>query len=122
MTASLHSDRDTTPRGWLLRLCAGLLLWASCFVALYAGLSLGCEARWHESALAGISALTAALAVVWAVHLGLIAELLRRQWRWRREPGLLARVVPVLLVVAFIGTLWIGWPVFLLPPCVGPGA
>lgn len=111
-----------TPRTWLLRLSAGFLLWSSCFVTLYAGLSLGCEAGWQQRSFAGINVLTAALAIAWAVHLGFIAELLRRQWHWRLDTALLARVVPVLLLVAFVATVWIGWPVFVLPPCAGPAA
>lgn len=75
----------------LWTLFAGLILWCSCFLALYGGLSLGCEAGWDRRPLAGTNRLTAALAAAWLLHLAAIVgiglELLRRHRRFLRERG-----------------------------------
>ncbi|RCW76081.1 hypothetical protein [Pseudorhodoferax soli] len=104
------------PIHWLLGCTAGLLLWASSFVVLYAGLTLGCEAGWHAGRLAGFNLLTAALALAWLVHLLALAAL----WRWFggwAEP--LRRLARVLTAVAVAATVWTGWPLLALPPCAG---
>lgn len=104
------------PIHWLLGCTAGLLLWASSFVVLYAGLTLGCEAGWHAGRLAGLNLLTGALALAWLVHLLALAAL----WRWFggwAEP--LRRLARVLTAVAVAATVWTGWPLLALPPCAG---
>lgn len=103
-----------TPRQWLFACTAGLLLWASSFVVLYAGLALGCEASWHTRRLAGANLLTLALALAWLAHLLALAVL----WWWlrRRTPH---RLGQALTLVAVAATLWTGWPALALPPCAG---
>lgn len=109
-----------TPRRWLAYLTAGLWLWCSCFVVLYGGLSLGCEARWHQQSLFGASRLGVALALAWALHLVLLAALLVHVLRWRGRPAWLRGLGSTLTGIAVVATLWTGWPVLALPPCDGP--
>ncbi|KQP43167.1 hypothetical protein [Pseudorhodoferax sp. Leaf274] len=105
-----------SPVRWLLGTTAGLLVWASSFVVLYAGLTLGCEAGWHARRLAGANLLTVALAMAWLAHLVALAAL----WRWFggwTEP--LRRLARVLTAVALAATVFTGWPLLALPPCAG---
>lgn len=106
----------------LAHLGGGLLLWSSCFVALYALLSLGCEAGWGDL-------LRPALLATWALHLVVLAALLAWQWRGRpahaagegspRVPSALRGVGLAVTAAALLATVWIGWPVLALPPCAG---
>nr|WP_145546157.1 hypothetical protein [Variovorax boronicumulans] len=108
--------RAATPHRWLWGSTAALLVWASCFVVLYAGLTLGCEAGWHARRLGGVNLLTGALAMAWSAHLLALAAL----WWWFghwAEP--LRRLARVLTVVAATATVWTGWPLLALPPCAG---
>jgi hypothetical protein len=106
----------TTPTRWLLGSTAALLVWASSFVVLYAGLTLGCEAGWHARHLAGFNLLTGALALAWLAHLLALAALWWWFGRWA-EP--LRRLARVLTAVAAAATVWTGWPLLALPPCAG---
>ncbi|KQP21223.1 hypothetical protein [Pseudorhodoferax sp. Leaf265] len=106
----------SSPARWLLGTTAGLLVWASSFVVLYAGLTLGCEAGWHARRLYGINLLTGALALAWLLHLLALAAL----WRWFGPwTGALRHMARVLTAVAAAATLWTGWPLLALPPCAG---
>ena len=67
----------------LLLLMAGMVIWSSAFIMLYAGLSIGCVFGWHMMALGPISLLRAILIGLWLVHIGLIAGLLC--WTYRRK-------------------------------------
>ena len=67
----------------LLLLIAGMMIWSSAFVMLYAGLSIGCVFGWHVMALGPISLLRVVLIGVWLLHLALIAGLLF--WTHRRK-------------------------------------
>ncbi len=112
----------------------GLVLWCSCFAVLYGGLSLGCEAGWHQRPLAGTNRLTAALGAAWLLHLAAIVgiglELLRRHRRFLREGhgpggdsglrrGFMTRLALVLTAASALATFWIGWPIAAMPlPCV----
>ncbi|KQP17880.1 hypothetical protein [Pseudorhodoferax sp. Leaf267] len=106
-------------RHWLLGSCGGLLLWASSFVALYALLSLGCQAGWQARPMPLGNGLSVAMATAWLVHLLALAAL----WTWfaRRWPphGLLPRLARTLTAIALVATVWTGWPVLALPPCAG---
>ncbi len=106
----------------LVQLCGGFVLWSSCFVVLYALLSLGCEAG-------GGAWLRVVLGVAWLLHLAALGALLA--WQWARRPGAgrpplpglppsLHRVALAASAAALLGTVWIGWPVLALPPCAGP--
>lgn len=105
-----------TPTRWLLGSTAALLVWASSFVVLYAGLTLGCEAGWHARRFGSINLLTGALAAAWIAHLLALAALWWCFGHWA-EP--LRRLARVLTVVAAAATVWTGWPLLALPPCAG---
>lgn len=106
----------SSPTRWLLGTTAGLWVWASSFVVLYAGLTLGCDAGWHARRLAGLNLLTGALAVAWLVHLLALAAL----WWWFGQwTGALRHLARVLTAVAAAATFWTGWPLLALPPCAG---
>lgn len=98
----------------LLQLGGGFLLWSSCFVALYALLSLGCAGDWGAGT-------RPVLLAAWAVHLAAIAALLAWQRGAARHalPPPLHAVAITASVVALLATVWIGWPVLALPPCAG---
>ena len=110
----------------LLLAIAGLVVWSSAFVALYAIVSLGCVYGWHRPELAGVRLLTALLALVWLAHL---ATLVWLQWyglsRWRllRRAGetgpalYLAALTGLIAAVSLVGTVYLGTPILLLPPC-----
>jgi hypothetical protein len=67
----------------LLLLIAGMMIWGSAFLMLYAFLSVGCELGWATAALGPISLLRVILIGVWLFHLALIAGLLL--WTYRRK-------------------------------------
>ena len=112
----------------LLRLCAGLIIWASAFVMLYAGFSLGCQnfAVPVEDGL--INPVTGLLAGVAMAHGLALAVFL---WRWHRHPVKAAgdeteksrlfrhRVEGLVLWISLAALVWIAFPVFMLPPCAG---
>lgn len=109
----------------LLRMVAGLLVWSSGFVALYAVLSLGCT-QWPEQ-LGGnrLGALNGVLALLLALHLAVAAILLqnacRRVRRARADNGnrlFIGAVTALLDATAVVALVWTGLPVVLLPPCL----
>lgn len=110
-----HAD---TPGRWLLGTTGSLLVWASSFVVLYAGLALGCEAGWQARTVAGASLLTLALALAWLAHLLALGALWWWFGRWPRA-GRLRGLARVLTAIALAATVWTGWPVLALPPCAG---
>ncbi len=121
-----------TPAGWtiraLLRLSAGLVVWASAFVFLYAGFSLGCQA-WAPSPDEGLNnPVTFMLAGFAVVHLSVLALL---GWLWWRRPvaadrgesetsrRVRHRVEGLVLVCSILALVWIAFPVFMVAPCAG---
>ncbi len=66
----------------LLMLVAGLVIWSSAFVSLYALLSIGCAFGWEAQAFGPMSALRAALLALWLAHLAALALLVG--WTRRR--------------------------------------
>jgi membrane protein implicated in regulation of membrane protease activity len=111
----------------LLRLIAGLGVWASCFVLLYAGLSLGCSSSLAGRQFAGMSLLSLLLTLIWIAHLAVLAVMLWRAWRDRHAPSpdaqpastarFTGRLTWVLHGVALVATVVIGFPVLMLPAC-----
>jgi len=106
----------------MVGLIAGYLVWSLCFVVLYSLLSVGCELAWHHVQLLGINLLSWLLLLVWLLHVAAVGALV---WRVNRSdpaeldrPGRFMRHVTLLLhATAFVGTIWIGFPVLGLPPC-----
>jgi membrane protein implicated in regulation of membrane protease activity len=111
----------------LLRLIAGLGVWASCFVLLYAGLSLGCASALAGWRMAGMSVLSLLLTLIWIAHLAVLVVMLWRAWRDRHAPSpegqpastarFTGRLTWVLHGVALVATVVIGFPVLMLPAC-----
>ena len=111
----------------LLRLVAGLGVWASCFVLLYAGLSLGCASALAGKQVGGVSVLSALLTVIWVAHLAALAVMFWRAWSNRHvlptdvQPASTARFTGrltwVLHGVALVATVVIGLPILMLPAC-----
>jgi divalent metal cation (Fe/Co/Zn/Cd) transporter len=112
----------------LLRLCAGLIVWASAFVMLYAGFSLGCQQLDIPIEDGLLNPVTGLLAGVAIVHAVILVFLIRR---WHQHPvkasegesdrsrHFLHRVEGLVLWVSLFALVWIAFPVFMLPPCAG---
>ncbi len=71
----------------LLLLCAGLVVWSSAFVTLYAALSIGCAFGWEETRLGPVSLQRGVLIGLWLAHLAALALLLLWTWRRSRRAG-----------------------------------
>jgi len=89
-------------------------VWALCFTALYAVLSVGCAWNWQEVSLGGLSALRLALIVLWFTHLALLVGLFAAQWRQPAESAsapttiFLRRAGHATTAAAFCAILWLG--------------
>ncbi len=111
----------------LLRMGAGLLVWASAFVMLYAGHALACQ--WlgplpDVQLLNPVTGVLAALALLHMVALGALGVL------WWRYPARAAEDEPprthrfrqrtegLLLVVSVVSLIWLAIPLLVTPPCV----
>ncbi len=112
----------------LLRISAGLLIWSSGFVMLYAGYSLGCQ-QLEIAADAGLGNLvTLSLVGITALHLAALSALLV-QWRMRpikpmageseRSLGLNRWLEGFVLWISLAGLLFIALPILMVPPCAG---
>ena len=110
---------------WLAVASGGLILWASAFLFLYAGLGLGCALGWQQIGVAGTNLLSALLLLLWISHLaalGLFQWRAHRLWRRADDPGqasihFLATLTCLIGAVGIVSTLVTGVPVLLLPPC-----
>lgn len=115
----------TSDRRLLPITLGGLMLWAVCFVVLYAVLSLGCSADLDRNHLAGVNVLSALLLALWAAHLAPLAALvwlLRRRARQidvdRSAAGaFLLRTGGAIAASGFVAMLWLALPIAVLPPC-----
>lgn len=106
------------PSGALTKLVlvsGGLIVWSACFVVLYGMLSVGC--------MAGTDNLSIWLVVLWIVHVAVLAAallFLLRDRKTSRQSGVrpfLIRLGCQLTIVGGFATLWIGFPILMLPPC-----
>lgn len=95
----------------LLRACAGLIVWAVVFGALYAIEGIGCAGGWNPVTLRTL------LIAVWLVGLGGLAWL---SWRWwpRSGDALIDWIAGVVAIVGLVSTLWTGIPVATLSVCL----
>lgn len=115
----------TAPRAGLLPLFAGLVLWSSAFVLLYAALSIGCAFGWEQQAFGPLTLQRFVLLVLWLAHLAALLALLawtRRHAR-RVAPGdrtgaFLARCALHATVVALVATVVNYAPVLTLSACL----
>jgi hypothetical protein len=108
----------------LLLAVSGLIVWSSGLVALYGGMTLGCEAGLHRHPMLGTNLLTLLLAAVLLVHLGLLVALQWYAWvAWQRRRGtgdaaaFLASLTLLVTAVAVVGMVAVGLPVIMVPPC-----
>jgi hypothetical protein len=113
----------------LLVATSGLIVWSSAFVALYAGLSLGCEAGLQTRTLLGTNTLTVLLLAILALHLALLSGLqwysvvLMRRGFQRTPEGesdvaqFLAGLTYWVTIVALVSTVVVGAPIVALSPC-----
>lgn len=71
----------------LLLLVAGLVVWSSAFVSLYALLSIGCAFGWEDRSFGPVSVQRAVLLGVWFAHLAALGLLVTWVWRRKRRMG-----------------------------------
>jgi hypothetical protein len=112
--------------GALVRICAGVIVWASAFVALYAGYSLGCRAL-PVTADAGLAnPVTIMLSAIALGHGAVLLILLRRRFT---QPvtalpdesegtlGFRHKVEGVILWLSLTALAVIAFPILLVTPC-----
>lgn len=110
---------DETRPARLLWATAGFILWSLAFIALYAGVSLGCRSPLASAELFGLNALNLALAALLLITILPLAWLVAASSR--RAAGtnsFLVRLEFSLAVLGLLATLWIGLPVLFLEPCL----
>jgi len=120
MTTATTTRQGAPP---LLLLCAGLCVWGSAFLWLYAALSVGCAFGWDGMRLGPLSLQRGVLLGIWVLHvlalLGIIVWCRRHARRVGRRPdGLLARAALYASVVALVATLVNYAPVLALSTCL----
>ncbi len=109
----------------LLVMVSGFIVWTISFAALYAGLSLACSHRAVLPLVHSPMRISLLLGTLWAIHLAVLALMVYLSWR--RDPvsdtssgaGQFAvRTMRYLNVAAAFATLWVGFPLLFLPPCL----
>lgn len=119
-----------TPAGMpikrLLQISAGMIVWASALVWLYAGESLACQHIGASPSAGQARLVTALLLAVAVLHLLGLGALL---WRWFRRPrpqqsdadgndGLFPhRLEGLVLALSIPALLWLALPIVLVSPC-----
>lgn len=107
----------------LLQLALGLIIWSLYFVALYAGLSLGCLYGATASGIGWTNLLVLLFTLLVATALFGLAW---RNWRWLKRDALNARISQIFVArlgailhsVAAFATLSVGAPALVLIPCL----
>lgn len=101
----------------LLRMSAGLIVWAIAFCLLYALHGIGCAAGWSSAMLpGGISLHRGTLIAAWLVCIAAGVGIALSQ-RWPRTT-LIARTAWRLAWVGVIATVATGLPILILPACL----
>jgi len=112
----------------LLRLAAGLIVWSSAFVWLYAGFSLGCQRLEVPIEAGRVNPVTLGLVAIALVHAAALVFLLVR---YRRDPvqplpaeserscRLRHRVEGLVLWASLAGLVFVAFPILMVPPCAG---
>lgn len=112
----------------LLRLSAGLLVWTSAFVWLYAGFSLGCQTLDVPVEAGLMNPVTIGLVLVTLIHLAALVGLLLRHARSpvqamanesERSRTTRHRIEGLVLWVSLAGLVFVAFPILMLPPCAG---
>jgi hypothetical protein len=102
----------------LLRMTAGLTLWAIAFCLLYGLHGIGCARGWATIAVAGTSLHRAALAALWIACLAAGAALVARSRPHRHAQALVDRAAFPIALIGLVATLFTGLPILLLPACL----
>lgn len=114
--------------GPLLRMCAGVLVWTSAFVALYAGASLGCQNLDIAADAGWVNPVTLGLGAIALLHGTAMAWLLAR---WLRRPVTAQpgesgsscrfrhRVEGLVLRISIAALVFLTLPVLMATPCIG---
>ncbi len=110
----------------LLRIIAGMLIWASALVFLYAGQSRACSLLGASSG--SVHPVTVLLLTLALLHLAILGWLM---WRWFRHPLPAAeapdraveqfchRLEGLVLALSIIALLWLATPILMVTPCSG---
>ncbi|GAA5234509.1 hypothetical protein FOZ76_19965 [Verticiella sediminum] len=110
----------------VMRMMAGLIIWAVCFVALYAGMSLACAyVAPPPGGHAGLHPINGWLTVLWLAHLLPLGWLTWYSWRQSRRAAdsttppvrFTLRVTWLCNLAALFATVWVGFPVVVTVPC-----
>lgn len=121
-----------TAPGWtiraLVRMSAGLVVWASAFVFIYAGFSLGCQV-WAPPPEDGLGNPVTIMLVMFAgMHLAVLGIL---GWLWWARPVsadsgeseasrlVRHRVEGLMLACSSFALVWVVFPIFMVAPCAG---
>jgi len=101
----------------LVRMSAGLIVWAIAFCLLYALHGLGCARGWATIRLGGTSAHQAALIAGWLLSIGMGIAV--AAWRWPARSGALVdRTGWRLALIGIAATVITGLPILTLPACL----
>jgi hypothetical protein len=101
----------------LVRMSAGLIVWAVAFCVLYALHGLGCARGWATIGLGATSAHRAALIAAWLLCIGTGIGV--AVWRWPARSGtLVERTGWRLALVGVAATAITGLPIVTLPACL----
>ena len=108
----------------VLSALSGLGIWALCFVVLYAGLSLGCQAGIGQSQWGGLNTLSLLLSLAWLAHAIWLGALVWRAWMRQRDAGqaevggFMRTLTVGLHAAAWLALLPLAAPILVLAPCV----
>jgi len=104
----------------VMRVLAGLLLWAAGFTVLYALHGLGCAVGWADVRFGAFTLLSVVLIGTWLAFVGL--ALVWTLWLWRHQnvlpPGLLTTVGLTSALSGLGGLVFTGAPVLLPAHCL----
>lgn len=98
----------------LLTLPAGLLIWSSSFVLLYAAASIGCRLGWQDLAIGPVPVLRLVLMAITGLHLAAIAwvgRVLARSAASADDETFLRNTAWGVLVAGAVATVWTALPV-----------
>ncbi|GEM_PF-730595 len=114
--------------GQLFRMGAGLVVWSSAFVCLYAGFSLGCQYLTPSVDDGLANPVTYLLTGIFLVHLLALTGLGGLWWK-RPVPAADGEspasrdfrhwIEGAVLAFSITGLVWIGFPIFMVAPCAG---
>ena len=102
----------------------GLVIWSVWFVAVYAGLSVGCAVAAPDPAAGAVTWLNGTLLLLTLLTTLLLAFWARRCWRVSVEAQadsmerFVTRIAAVVHGVSAASTLAVGLPIIVYPPCV----